>query len=210
MIQGFLSEKIYKRFPNGENCTILQVGANDGYRHDPLYSIITESKCRAFLIEPIDYLYNALKSLHHHNDRVCCINAAVSDKSETTVMYIVDPQKASDWQHGIASLDSDFHKISNTDSSTIIPKNVSTFTFQDLLQTFDIREVDILATDCEGYDLQILKMFPFCKLKPKIIISELDSRNVFSPKECGEFIEILTSNGYHDFQTFGDDIVAWM
>ena len=36
MTNLILHRKILELFPDGKNCTILQIGANDGYSYDPL------------------------------------------------------------------------------------------------------------------------------------------------------------------------------
>jgi hypothetical protein len=46
---------------------------------------------------------------------------------------------------------------------------VNTITFDKIFELCDIESIDILKIDAEGYDLEILKMFPFNKIKPKFI-----------------------------------------
>ena len=209
MTNLILHRKILELFPDGKNCTILQIGANDGYSYDPLYKLITESHCEAFLLEPIDYLFQSLQALHCGNQRVRCINAAISDCDGKKQMNIVKPEVAQKWQHGIGSFIQNFHTISGTNTCHMTQKEVITFTFTSLIKHLNLSKIDVLVTDCEGYDLQLIRMFPFETHPPKIIQIEFDSRLVYKPHECGEMIEILTSHGYHHFRTNQDDLIAW-
>lgn len=175
-----------------------------------LYIIfLIESECEAYLIEPVETSFKALQALHPKNDRIHLINTAITSKSGKARMTIVNPSVASNWQRGISSLREDFHRISGTQTDSTQNIIVNATTFEDLFDQLDLQKIDVLLTDCEGYDLELLKMFPFSTHQPRIIQVEMDTRNVFSPKECGYFIELMISQGYHNFQTFNEDLIAW-
>jgi hypothetical protein len=49
---------------------IIQVGSNDGVTNDPLYDSILRYKRESYLVEPVDYLAEKLRSLHKLNPYV--------------------------------------------------------------------------------------------------------------------------------------------
>jgi hypothetical protein len=49
---------------------IIQAGSNDGVSNDPLYEFILRHKRQSYLVEPIDYLAEKLRSLHKLNPYV--------------------------------------------------------------------------------------------------------------------------------------------
>jgi hypothetical protein len=76
-------------------------------------------------------------------------------------------------------------------SQCIVSKEIETICFDDLFA--DINELDLLLTDTEGYDGEIIKMFPFHKLKPKLIRFELKHIGIV---DLDLVLNILQKNGY--------------
>lgn len=89
-----LAGLIKDQYPESESCTILQIGASDGYDFDPLYEYIYTSRCQAYLVEPAEASYSALQALHQKNPRVRCFNCTITDLSGTIEMTIAEPQLA--------------------------------------------------------------------------------------------------------------------
>jgi FkbM family methyltransferase len=78
---------------------------------------------------------------------------------------------------------------------------VSVITFDTLMTTLDITEIDYLKIDTEGMDFDILKSIDYIKYKINVIKME--------HSYCDEklVIDFLINNGYH-CELFIDDIIA--
>ena len=57
----------------------------------------------------------------------------------------------------IASLNRDFHKLTNTPTQLIIPERVPCISLKGLLAKYCITQIDLLQIDTEGYDAEIIK-----------------------------------------------------
>jgi FkbM family methyltransferase len=190
--------------------TVLQIGANDGDRHDPLKDIIARDRPRCWLVEPIPDYFMALSRKYAGRDDVTCVNVCISREDGEVEMYLVDPSKqAEEWQHGIASLDPNHFKRSGSEESLMISRKVRSVSFETLVAENKIPQVDVLVTDCEGYDLELIRMFPFDRLKPKLIQVEMDTNHVYTPDQCAELILLLVSHGYHSMRKENGDLLAW-
>jgi len=81
---------------------------------------------------------------------------------------------------------------------------IQTITWNTLVETFNIKEVDYLKIDTEGHDWEILKSIDLNKIKPKIIKVE--------HKHSGKKKEIMTylfENGYH-VEAFYYDVMGFV
>lgn len=72
-------------------------------------------------------------------------------------------------------------------------KKLPTFTLEKILDKNNIRHVDVLLIDTEGYDYKIVKQINFKKIKPKLIIFEHIN---LSKVDKESSIKLLTQNGY--------------
>lgn len=72
---------------------------------------------------------------------------------------------------------------------------IKTISFKTLIKTYNIKKIDFLKIDTEGYDFEILKMFPWelKELNPSLIKVECKHIN---DKEMKDF---LNFKGYHVF-----------
>lgn len=72
---------------------IIQVGSNDGVSNYPLYEPILLHKRQSYLVEPIDYLAQKLRSLHKLNPYVQVCQFAIHPTS-TSVDFFCLPKDA--------------------------------------------------------------------------------------------------------------------
>jgi hypothetical protein len=79
-------------------------------------------------------------------------------------------------------------------------------TFDDLIQKYDVKKVDVLMTDVEGYDLDLLKTFPFNNIKPKVIIAE-HAHLYHQNQTLEDIINFLGNQGY-EYYINDSDIVG--
>ena len=113
--------------------------------------------------------FQELKNTYKNYPNVSLLKAAITDKSGNIEMYKVKKSEHNlpNWTKGIASLNKDHHKKTSIDKSHIESEIVESTTFKSLLQRFKIVHIDLLVIDTEGYDLKIIEIIEFDKLKQK-------------------------------------------
>ena len=82
-------------------------------------------------------------------------------------------------------------------SSTQI--RVNSINLETLLKKHNIEDIDIYFSDCEGYDLDIIKQLDFNKFKPSIINIE---SNKLKHEDIKWFEETLKRNNYEYINFF--------
>lgn len=177
----------------------LQIGGNDGVTHDPLNKIIQTRRLRGIIVEPIGSYFRELSAKYVGNNRITLANVAIYHENTKITMYRVNPEipDLPEWTKGIASLDLNHHKKSNTPSNHIIAEEVIAITLETLIQNYAISNVDLLQIDTEGFDYAILKMWNFSILKPKIISFEHGlSDKIMTNDQFLELMSIFIEHGY--------------
>lgn len=161
--------------------TFMQIGANDGMMHDPIYPLVAKHNLRGVLVEPQRSSFAQLKKNYEpfgHNGFVF-VNAALADLDGTRALYQIKPDPTvPGWARGIASFDKEFLKAhcawwAQTTKQDLEPlicsEDVTTLTFNTLFARHDVGHIDLLQIDAEGYDGKILRMFDVPTRKPAII-----------------------------------------
>ena len=78
------------------------------------------------------------------------------------------------------------------------------FCFDAIFEQTKVVRIDLLQIDVEGYDYEILKLFPFDKFLPTIIIFESENLSESDRIECNNW---LKAKGYK-LRQFGGDTLA--
>lgn len=201
-------ELVNKNFFEGEKFGFIQVGANDGTSFDILYDIVKLRKSLGIVIEPLPDFFTQLCKTYQEFPSVIKVNLAVHATLRTADIYRVHPEKqhlAPDWAKGIASLDPNHHKKSNTSSELIIAEAVNAAPLMEIiLQNYSGNIVDLMQIDVEGFDYEVLKMINFRVINPSIIKYEFVNLT-HEDKEASK--DLLEKNGYYLF-LMGDDVVG--
>ncbi|OFZ56845.1 MAG: hypothetical protein A3D92_18725 [Bacteroidetes bacterium RIFCSPHIGHO2_02_FULL_44_7] len=71
-------------------------------------------------------------------------------------------------------------------------------TLKDLLQKYNITDIDLLQIDVEGYEYEIIKSIDFNVIRPKIIHYENKHLNIDDNRECAI---LLKAKGYTVFDS---------
>lgn len=161
-----------------KNKTIIQIGSHVGNTsNDPIYNKIDEST-RLILVEPVPYLFDLLKKNYRNKlkdlTNIIFINKAVSNfigEIELTIPSEKnDFTKLPSWASQLSSVNS--NHVTNHIRDIIIEKiKVKTTTLDEIIDDFNIKEIDLLHTDTEGHDYNIIMNYSF-KIKPKKILFE--------------------------------------
>lgn len=201
---------------------VIQIGANDGINHDPIHKFIKRDKWQGVLLEPQKEVFeNYLKKLHAKSAAIFTVNAALDYKDGTSSIYRISFSNAR-WATGLSSFDrqaleeavtSDYVKACAQNEGTPLPttieerireETVITISPETLLHKYQIKEIDWLQIDTEGFDFNIIKMFNIGKTRPKVIVFEQYRLSDAERLECYNY---LKEHSYR-IKEYGRDALA--
>ena len=186
-------QKLHKDF------FFVQIGANDGISFDPIYHLITKEKVNGIALEPIPDIFEQLKKNYASYPNVKLVNKAIHSSEKEMLLYRVDPDKKEypDWAKGTASFYKNHHQLGPVKESDIIEQKVQCLSLKDLVKEYQIKHIDLLQIDTEGYDYEIIKMIDFTKMAPTIISFEHGMEaGIMSPDQLFEIQQLLFKNKY--------------
>jgi len=150
----------------------VQVGANNGVDFDDFFAVVSDYDLPGVVVEPIGYYFDALSQVYKRHREITPIQVALHPLDKHSTLYRVDPDKIGiGWQHGIASFSRDHLLNNGVSEESILAETVPCMTFDELVAAHVSpgRQVDILVTDTEGFDAQILAMVDLKRIRPKVI-----------------------------------------
>ena len=193
----------------------LQIGANDGVINDPIREYVVKYGLRGMGVEPQPAVFERLCNTYRGTS-VECVNAAIGSKDLT--FYTVKTSMMTEENFGAMTCIASFNKKIMTgllkknipkgaDPVDYIDENaVPVMSFSDLVESRNIKKIDMLQIDCEGYDHELLRVFDFDRFSPSLINFE----SVFFSDAVREEIEdMLTARGYHLFRDEAWDTCAY-
>jgi len=202
-----------------EPLKLIQVGANDGLRGDPVRKIILKNPCKALLIEADPICFQALKNNYKHinNRNITFKNVAIFPDTQDNLKFFSLseefrkhlPRKKQVILSRKASINSKLlvEYLSNIGyeepEKLIESQNVKGEMLNTLFADYFVP--NILIVDTEGLDWKIIESIDFEKYKPKIIYFE----SKFTPTEKlkNKVLEKLNRYGYR-VTDFGNNIGA--
>jgi FkbM family methyltransferase len=194
---------------NGKKFNIVQIGANDGNRHDPYRPLIEKHLFSGVLVEPIPEVYKKLISNYKGQPQLHFENSAIGPNNGEMALYMLrDTNGQTEELSVFASFNEDEvlkYKKRTKQALSVESIVVPVITFVNLLEKHNIDNVSLLAIDTEGFDYQILKSIDFKKIRPKII--EFEHSHLSEDDERASY-NLLSSNGYQLHRFFGDDTLA--
>lgn len=154
----------------------VQIGANDGIRHDPLRELVQELGLKGLLVEPLPDIFEDLKHNYASEPQLMFKNAAVSSGEETIELArFRSDVPGDDSLHSLASAEVDrirqlayAHGLEDYVEHVEVP----CVTFETLIDEFDVDRVDMLVIDVEGHEWELLQAAFDTGLRPKIIFIE--------------------------------------
>jgi len=201
---------------------VVQVGANDGMTHDPIHKFIKRDKWHGVLMEPQTHVFEKyLSGLYKKQPGIEVVNAALGFEDGLATLYCIGFSSAR-WATGLASferavLEKSFEsehvlrqakkenvKIPEDRDRWIVEIEVPVLSVDALLQRYNIRKIDLLQIDTEGFDFKIIKMFDFDKIKPAAISYENMHLSVEDKNTCEKY---LVKNKYQ-LKHFGGNTLA--
>jgi FkbM family methyltransferase len=164
------------------DATFVEIGANDGDKHDHLRPHILANRWRGVLVEPVPYLFRRLEKNYAGIDRLALANVAIADRDGELPFYYLreaapeEAEKLPDWYDAIGSFSREnvMRHVANIPglADRLVEVQVPCFTFASLCAQHELSQVDLVAIDTEGYDGEIIGMFPFDRFRPQLFVYE--------------------------------------
>jgi FkbM family methyltransferase len=162
---------------------LLQIGAMDGVRFDPLFPIVSAGGWHGLLVEPLPDLFERLVENHRGRAGLAFANVAVTEEAGTRSIHRVDPRaiaegRTPEWAIGISSFFTDRNSLGGVLTSPedfarvkpfVVRQEVRCVTLAELLAAHRIERIDLLQIDTEGYDYRILRQLDFARYRPAVI-----------------------------------------
>ncbi|HKR13161.1 MAG TPA: FkbM family methyltransferase [Pyrinomonadaceae bacterium] len=221
-----LGKRIYRRF-RGSDLTIqeqilkavgqksavffVQVGSNDGVQGDPIHDLIVERPgWRGIFIEPIDFLFQRLRSNYGNADRFVFENVAIgTEKGSKKFYYVSEKAKELDlpyWHDQLGSFDREHitRALGEQMIPYIVAADIECLPLQDVLDRNGVEAIDLIHIDTEGFDYKVLSQIDLERYKPAVILFE---HHLLPDDEFASARKLLRGNGYRLVQ-YGNDILA--
>eukprot|EP01031_Cornospumella_fuschlensis_P040098 gene40098-48864_t len=170
----------------------LQIGANtldpvDNF-NDPVMNLMPRiPQWSKYFVEPIPILYDQLKENikawpnSHAINVAIGINRAKARVVEYLPIYCLkravmhkdfqQKENLAHWANQICSFD-EKHVLGHFPNNATIAFNVTTLSPGLLMRKYNIRTVDVMLLDTEGFDYKVLRNFPFSKVRPSVVVYE--------------------------------------
>ena len=185
----------------------VEIGANDGEQHDHLRPFILGREWSGIMVEPVPYVFGRLERNYGDLPGVILENAAIGNRDgDLPFYYLVDAPAEErdtlpDWYDGIGSFSreavlSHAREIPDVEAR-LVEVPVPTMTFETLCDRHDVKRVDVVLIDTEGYDGEILRSIDFSRRRPQLLVYE---HYHLKPRERTETAAHLREHGYETME----------
>lgn len=191
--------------------TLVQIGANDGVRFDPIAELRRRFRLRGVVVEPLSEMHTSLRAAYSAHPDVSVVEAAIHASATEVEIYKVRADAAfDDWMHGIASLSPTHHERLGVPAESMESLRVPAMTLDRLLSGLALDRLDLLVMDCEGYDLDILDMLDLDVWRPAVIQFEhgLAGHGIDGIR-LSESLNRLRQAGYESV-IGGEDVISYL
>lgn len=199
----------------------IQIGAADGRRADPIHHFVKRYGWRGILVEPLADLFQQLMENYRQYEGLSFENVAITEEEETRLMSRIPLDKVGKdgvpkWAFGASTLTPERTRYSRENSSdelnealgaAVVKEEVRCISLAALLEHHQVKTIDVLQIDAEGYDARILKQLDFSRYKPALINMEWQW---LTPMERGEVSSLLQRHGYSLHPCDGDLLASAM
>jgi FkbM family methyltransferase len=181
----------------GEKVTIVQVGACDGVKHDPIHQFVARGRSRAILLEPNPFAFARLQLNYAGTPNVTLIQTAIGEQDGEANLYRTKrtDEKSSelDWVVEIASFYREHLEQHGLKAHEIERISVPCRSLSSLAAELGLSKIDLLQIDAEGFDAAVVRMALKLAVRPDCInfehvhLSTADRKPLF---------EMLKASGY--------------
>jgi FkbM family methyltransferase len=197
---------LQRELDRAEPFVFLQIGANDGISFDKLFQFNRDNKTSGLVVEPLSDMFERLRYNYRSRPSVKPVRVALHPTQSTVKLHRVRPDleySLPHWASGIGSLDPNWHDKCGIAGEAMIEEEVPAMTLMELLKAHSITRLNLLQTDTEGFDGEVIAMIDFGVIQPAVIKYECVHFAGSDPAQ-----RILHANGYQT-ERDGDDMIAW-
>jgi FkbM family methyltransferase len=201
----------------GEEPRFLVIGAMDGVSYDCFTPYLRKQKWTGVFVEPVpeqfERLLINLENICGNNSHTF-VNAAIADHDGYVKMLTIDQEAVDSGKvhpcfGGMSAIYPPRNGLSSAGDAHIVAEygiviEVKCITLDTLLHKYDVKSIDILCIDAEGWDYKILRQLNFGVWRPKLIRCEYIN---LSEEEKSGIVNILKENDYV-YEISGMDINA--
>ena len=174
---------------------ILQVGANDGVLYDPIHkTLLHRSNVSATRREPISDYFNICIAEEDGFIEMVIPEPARERHADGKGHGSLNPEAAGRSRHGLES------------------RQVACKSFRSLMNDMHRARADVYVSDCEGYDIQLLKQLPIRELGIKVVYIELVHQSMSHEHVASalkEAIDVVSCHGFNRIIWDGNDFLSW-
>jgi len=205
----FLDSILYKLLAKNGKINFIQIGGNDGVNDDPLHHFIVWNKAKVsgYILEPVKEYYNELEKNYSSYPAIKTLNLAIHNSETEMIINRVNPDSAAilpKYTKGIASFKKEHHVNCKVPSEHMVEEKVKCISLKNLALENNIKHIDLLQIDTEGYDAEIILNIDFKTFKPSIINFEYYVPNTMSKDTFEAIMELLHANGYEIWMEVND------
>lgn len=189
----------------------VQIGAHNGVTSDPFQKFIAEGVWSCLLVEPQPACFEILQSIYCDRPGVHPMQVAIGPDNTTLRLFHVrdDAVDVPYWANQLAStrrevVASHADRIPNIEK-LIVSVDVPCRTLASLVDEARYPRIDLLATDTEGFDFEVIRQIDALPKKPQFIYYEHLHLN---PNEHRESLEFLKRRGYRTHAVNNGDTFA--
>jgi FkbM family methyltransferase len=194
----------------------LYIGANDGYRSDPIRYFIVRDHWQGVLVEPLPDVFQSLKDnfRYYKKSKLVVVNAAISSNNTSLSFWTFDDKflASLDREERVdylrkSSFDRDhvLRFLDLTRQSTDVVKEIKVpcQTVAALVRnSWDGEPINLFVMDAEGHEASIIPSIDFSVVRPEAIYFE--SHNLGQNKT--RIYSFLAENGYGVAELGGDSV----
>ena len=152
----------------------VQIGANDGLTDDPIRAFVAKYHWHGVLIEPQPQVFRQLLKNYEQERQLIFENAAIADKDGSVRLFVANHRTQANLTV-FASLKKDtlVRGLNNPKATGVKVEveeiEVPALSVQTLLAKHRITEIDLLLTDVQGYDREVVEQFLTRGVNPTLI-----------------------------------------
>jgi FkbM family methyltransferase len=187
----------------------VQIGAHDGFTHDPLYPFILKHKWAGVRVEPVPSLFSQLQENSKDMPYVQLMQVACARETAPRPFYTIRPGP-----DGYHSFLSSFEKGVVMAHRHLVPDlearleeiTVETLTVDQIIARAQMPGVELLMVDAEGSDDDVVLSLNFKHHRPKLICFEHKHLRESSLRSLDYFLRSL---GYTQLRLYTNTIYVF-
>ena len=185
---------IYELFNHTTPKTMIDVGAHRGGSSERF----ADKNWKIFAFEPDPTNRKVFKRRLGQKKNITLDSRAVGEHSETATDFYAS--KESSGISGMLAFRDSHYKVASVDVTTI----------ERVAEDNNIKHIDFLKIDVEGFDYSVLKGVPWGRLKPDVVTCEFeDAKTLLLGHDWEEICKYLVSHGYTVYVSMWHPVIRY-